>query len=147
MEVIRFWDKYGFVRKKFKVIPENKVVVGEAYQKGLFDELADICTEAELEVIPINIKFDGLDQNLDAAVTYAKAKCDPRDEWDKKVGIDIASAKLDLKEHLRKARKLERMLVVMNSAMRKIEDLCQKHQQKAKAIKKDLEDYYGGIYK
>ena len=147
MKIVTFKDKYGCTRKEYKVIPENLVVVGYALRKGIFDELVDVCTEKELDCMPWNIKFDGLDELHRPTFATAKAKCDPRDAWDEKTGIDITSAKLDLKEHERKARKLEKTLVVMNSAMRKMEDLCQKHKQKAKAIKNDLENYYGGTYK
>ena len=146
MKIVRFKEKPG---KVFKVIPENNVVIGEGRQNNLFKELSDVCTNKEIECIPYYIYFDGLEGKYfdEKKRNHTKAKCDPKDEWDEKIGIDIASAKLDLKEHLRKARKLEKTLVTMNSLMRKMEDICQKHQKKAKAIKKDLEDYYGGIYK
>lgn len=141
MKIVTMKNKFGHLRKSFKVIPEHNIVVGEGVQTSLFDELSNVCTETELDFMPVTIVFDG--ENIN----YAKTKCDPRDEWNEKTGIDVCSAKLDLKEHLRKARKLERALVLMNSVMRKMEDLCQKHKAKAKAIRKDLEDYYGGIYR
>lgn len=140
MKLVVMKDKAGFWRKMFKVIPEHNIVVGESRQTSLFDELANVCTRAELDCIPGSIVLDG------EGVNHAKTKCDPRDKWDDKTGLDVCSAKLDLKEHLRKAKKLDRLLVVMNAAMRKMEDSCQKHKSKAKAIRKDLEDYYGGIY-
>ena len=141
MKIVTMKNKFGHLRKSFKVIPENNIVVGKGAQTSLFDELSNVCTKTELDFMPVTIVFDGKNTN------YAKTKCDPRDEWNEKTGIDVCSAKLDLKEHLRKARKLERALVLMNSVMRKMEDLCQKHKTKAKAIRKDLEDYYGGIYR
>ena len=131
----------------FKVIPDAGVVVGEAQQSSIFDELNDVCTFSEMNCIPINICMDSDEIGFTYKYNKAKAKCDPRDKWSEKVGIDIVSAKLDMKEHLRKARKLERTLLTMNSALRKIEDILNKHLKKAKAIRKDLENYYGGIYK
>lgn len=141
-----FFNKRGYLSKRFKVIQENNIVVGEGVQTSVFDELSNYCTEAELDCMPCNIVFDAVGIDDTMKFNHAKTKCDPRDVWDEKTGIDVCSAKLDYKEHMRKVRKLERLLVIMNSAMRKIEDLCQKHQLKAKAIRKDLEDYYGGIY-
>ena len=148
MHIVKFKDKNGRTKKSFKVIPENNVVVGKSFQLSLLDELGDFCTKTEIDFLPSYIVFDGAEEyGSIRKMNYAKAKCDPRDEWNEKTGIDVCSAKLDLKEHLRKAKKLDKALVIMNSIMRKMEDLCQKHKQKAKAIRKDLEDYYGGIYK
>lgn len=130
--------------KSFKIIPENKIVVGQGEQKGFMEELSDVCTNKELLYMPVKFVDDDLhveDYN------YAKAKCDPKDTWNEKTGVDIVSAKLDMKEHLRKARRYEKALVTMNSLMRKMEDLLDKHLKKAKAIRKDLEEYYGGIYR
>lgn len=147
MKIVTMKNKFGHLRKSFKIIPEHNIVVGEGVQTSLFDELSNVCTETELDFMPVSIVFDGIASDGGENNNYAKTKCDPRDEWNEKTGIDVCSAKLDLKEHLRKARKLERALVLMNSVMRKMEDLCQKHKTKAKAIRKDLEDYYGGIYR
>lgn len=142
---IEYRDKNNSIRKIFKVIPKNRIVVGDGVQTSIEEELYDVCNSKEVSCIPAAF-LDG-PFFFDDEWNHAVAKCDPRDEWNEKTGIDVVSSKLDYKEHMRKARRLEKTLVVMNSLMRKMEDLCQKHQKKAAAIRKDLEDYYGGIYK
>ena len=122
------------------MIPENKIVVGEGLQTSVYDELNDICNQQEIACIPDKLFVDG------RGINQAKSKCDPRDKWNQKTGVDVVSAKLDYKEHMRKARKLEKTLVTMNSLMRKMENVVQTHYKKAKAIRHDLENYYGGIY-
>lgn len=127
--------------KNFKVIPENKIVVGEMLTNGLSDEFADICTENELDCVPEFIWGEGY---IDEINIKAIAKCDPKDAWNEKVGIDVASAKLDMKEHKRRVRKCERLLKVLNSLTKKTEEICYKHRAKATAIEEDLKNYYGG---
>lgn len=124
--------------KSFKIIPENKTTYGASFRKSLNDEVTSIMTDEELEVMPLYI----LEQDIFGCNT-AKATCDDKDEFNEEVGIGIVSAKLDMKNHLWMAKKYERALRDMNSAMRKLEDLCDKHLKKAKAIRKDLINYYG----
>ena len=124
--------------KSFKIIPENKTTYGASFRKSLNDEVTSIMTDEELEVMPLYI----LEQNIFGYNT-AKATCDDNDEFDEEIGIGVVSAKLDRKNHLWMAKNYERALRDMNSAMRKLEDLCGKHLKKAKAIENDLENYYG----
>ena len=130
--------------KRIKIFPENRVIIGEEPQTSLLEELFDICTKKELSYIPIKLFHDDLKPDK---YNRAKAKCDPNDEWNEKTGIDIVASKLRMKEHLRKARKTEKALVAMNSLMRKMEDILNKHLKQARIIRKDLEDYYGGVYR
>lgn len=130
--------------KRIKIFPENRVIIGEEPQTSLLDEFYDICTRKELSYVPVKLVHDDLAPDR---YNRAKAKCDPMDEWNESTGIDIVASKLRMKEHLRKARKIEKALVAMNSLMRKMEDILSKHLKQARIIRKDLEDYYGGVYR
>jgi hypothetical protein len=125
--------------KNFKVIPENKIVVGGMYTGGIWMEFVDTCTADEINCLPEFIINDSVVSKVNAI-----AKCDPKDTWNEKVGIDVASAKLDMKEHKRRVRKCERLLKVLNSLTKKTEEICYKHRAKATAIEDDLRKYYGG---
>ena len=126
--------------KSFKIIPENKTIYGTMNHRNMLDELTTVLTEEEADFLPSFIIFDtGL-----LTLSNAKAVCEDADDFNEKVGMDVAAAKLDMKEHLRVAKKYDRMLRIMNRMMRKIEDLCNKHLKKAKAIQKDMDRYYRG---
>ena len=129
--------------KTFKVIPENKVVIGEMIAPAIWSEFFDVCTDDEIDCLPEFILKDPMSNGVISTVK-AVAKCDPKDTWNEKVGIDVASAKLDMKEHKRKVRKCERLLKVLNSLTKKTEEICYKHRAKATAIEEDLRNYYGG---
>ena len=128
--------------KYFKIIPENGTVIGKAKKRSLNKETSAIFTDEEWEVLPYYVIFDS--KNDEDCYIYSKAICGKEDTFDKQKGMDIAAAKLDLKDHLRMARKYSRALRYMQSAMRKLEDLINKHLKKAYAIRNDLDKYYGG---
>lgn len=126
--------------KSFKVIEENRTTYGTAPRRKMMDELCSILTEDELDVLPGFIVYDFYSY-ID---NKAQATCDDKDEFNEKIGMDVVAAKLDMKDHLRMAKNYDRALRIMNAAMRKLEDMCNKHWKKAMAIRKDLEEYYGG---
>ena len=136
-------ETYNKIKNKFfKIIPENKTVIGEGLKYSIEKEVKANFTREELYILPYDLKLDELvdDDNY----VYSKAVCIEDDVFDKQKGIDIASEKLDLKNHLRMVRKYSRALRYMQSAMRKLEDLINKHLKKAYAIRNDLDKYYGG---
>ena len=125
--------------KFFKIIPENKTVYGKSIKKSTLNEVNSIMTDRELEVLPWYI-IDDVDKSF---YHTAQATCRDGDEFDEKIGMDVVAAKLDKKNHEWMARKYDHALQDMQSAMRKLEDLCNKHLKKARAIEKDLEEHYG----
>ena len=127
--------------KCFKIIPENGTVYATGSKDGIMDRERSTFTVEELCVLPYYILEDSYDDNNKIS---AKAVCDRLDTFDENVGIDIAGAKIDMKNHLRMARLCDRALRDMETVMRKLEMICNKHYRKAKAIQKDLEEYYGG---
>ncbi len=126
--------------KSFKVIEENRTTYGTSPRRKMMDELCSILTEDELDVLPSFIVYDFYSY-ID---NKAQATCDDKDEFNEKIGMDVVAAKLDMKDHMRMAKNYDRALRVMNAAMRKLEDMCNKHMKKARAIRRDLEEYYGG---
>lgn len=126
--------------KTFKIIPENKTIYGTSHRRSMLDELTTVLTDEEADFLPSFVVFECVMKKLNTA----KAVCREDDDFNEKIGMDIAAAKLDMKEHLRFARTYDRMLRIMNGTMRKIEDLCNKHMKKAKVIQKDMDRYYRG---
>lgn len=138
----KFMEKIKRVDGKFfKIIPENGTVIGKAKKRSINKESSAVFTDDEWEVLPYYIVLDNIDGN---EYIYSKAICSEGDVFDKQRGIDIAAAKLDMKDHLHMARKYSRALRYMQSAMRKLEDLINKHLKKAYAIHKDINNYYCG---
>ena len=125
-------------KKVFKIIPENKTTYGASFRKSLYNEVTSVMTDAELDVMPEYIINDSI-----FGYNMAQATCREGDEFDEKIGMDVVAAKLDKKNHEWMARNYDHALRDMQSAMRKLEDLCNKHLKKARAIEKDLEEHYG----
>ena len=125
-------------KKVFKIIPENKTTYGASFRKSLYNEVTSVMTDAELSVMPDYIINDSI-----FGYNIAQATCREGDEFDEKIGMDVVAAKLDKKNHEWMARNYDHALRDMQSAMRKLEDLCNKHLKKARAIEKDLENHYG----
>ena len=128
----------------FKIVDENRTVYGSMEKKPMRNEVNTIFTIEEMSVLPNFIIFDADGLEDDDLSIYAKATCDKKDVFDPERGMDIVAAKLHYKEHMRYARKYDRLLRIMHRVMRKVEDLCDKHYKKARAIKHDLDKYYGG---
>lgn len=125
-------------KKVFKIIPENKTTYGVSFRKSLYNEVTSVMTDAELDVMPEYILNDSI-----FGYNMAQATCREGDEFDEKIGMDVVAAKLDKKNHEWMAHNYDHALRDMQSAMRKLEDLCNKHLKKARAIEKDLEEHYG----
>lgn len=123
--------------KTFKIVPENKTVYGTGKKKDLSYEICSTFTKYEHEVLPSDLYI------VPTSNIYSKAVCSEGDHFDEKIGIDISSAKLDLKNHEYAARKYDWVIKTMISAIKKLEDLSERHKKKAKAIRNDLERYYG----
>ena len=133
--------------KIFKIIPEAKLVIGEAMGEcpaNIYKEFSETgITEEERYVIRAAwsvLGIDIFDQPL-----RANAYCDERDEFDEKIGVEVAASKVDLKKHRKMANKYSRLYFLLNKAASTVYKLFLKHCEKANAIEDDLENYYGRL--
>ena len=139
--------KLNIKNKRFVVVPEKKMVIGRMNTspvgfdgsscKPLHRELLRFaCDQIAWQSYEMSGNFDG--------EYKAIAKCDDRDEFNEKVGIDICEEKLEMKKHLRMARVFDRVhRLLVETGMVAYQE-CVKHVNKANAIKEDLERMYGG---
>ena len=135
--------------KKFKIIPETKKVIGTMPMKWIGKDVQGVnSTQRSIISMGMSVLFplnDWLPFGCDREDTVtATAVCDERDEFDENKGIDICSAKLELKNHLKLAKAYDRFNRVLIETSNVVSRLCIKHALKADAIKQDLEQYYGG---
>lgn len=133
--------------KIFKIIPEAKLVIGEAMGEcpaSIYKEFTETgITEEERYVIKAAwsvLGMDIFDQPL-----RANAYCDERDEFDEKIGVEVAASKVDLKKHRKMANKYSRLYFLLNKTASIVYKLFLKHCEKANAIESDLENYYGRL--
>ena len=127
--------------KEFKIIPEAKIVQGVMKEKWVNKDLRTGIKPISRFIIEI------LAGELDNGYgdVYATAYCDEHDEFDEKIGIDVCSAKLEMKNHLRLAKLYDRMHRALIEASMIVGGWCKMHTHKAKAIEKDLEEYHGRL--
>ena len=135
--------------KEYIINPEEKMVIGKMDKdprihlgdnykqshKMLMAYAHEIISHDEL----MRYFMDG--ENLEYKVI---AKCDERDEFDERTGVDICEEKLERKKHLHQARVLDRMHRLLVEAGVIAYNECVKHINKANAITEDLERMYGG---
>lgn len=138
--------KVNIKDKRFKVIPEAKLVSGKKVAKHIIDDLkygvkyseADLmATAATILDIPFIDDFDSVDY------ISANAYCDERDEWDEKRGIEVCASKLDMKNHYRLAKQYSRIYRFLMETVNTVYKLCKLHLDKANAIEEDLVRHYG----
>lgn len=133
--------------KIFKIIPEAKLVIGEAMGEcpaNIYKEFSETgITEEERYVIRAAWSILGMD--IFDHPLRANAYCDERDEFDEKIGVEVAASKVDLKKHRKMANKYSRLYFLLNKAASTVYKLFLKHCEKANAIETDLENYYGRL--
>lgn len=139
--------KVSLKRKKFTIIPEANRVVGKMVEKTPLDykdysELSDV-TAALIDAALIDNLMSWV---TNEGIIKATAVCDPKDEFDEKIGMDVCSAKLEMKNHKKIARSYIRASEQLREAADRAEDLFNKHFDKMWAIRQDLKEYYGGHY-
>ena len=132
--------------KFFKIIPEAKLVIGEAIGNpaSVFKEVSNVGISRDQE-LRIKSAIAVLDVDLFDQPLQANAYCDERDEFDENVGVEVAASKVDLKRHRKMANKYSRLYFLLNKAASTVYKLFLKHCEKARAIEEDLEDYYGRL--
>ena len=124
--------------RTFRVVPEARKVIGKKTTKtNPYVELMRIAKKTDDGLI-FNLLWDYF---CEKEVT-SEAVCDPRDEWDWTKGIDIANAKLDLKDHMWMAKCYSAAYRRLMTLAAKMFNLCKHHMMKAEAIRDDLERTY-----
>lgn len=134
------------MRKKFYVIPEAKRVVAKMPRKGAV-EYSDF---SQIDYIHQHVLTSSMDcddivgeQIYGGCGLKAVAVCDSRDEFDERTGREIASSKLELKNHMLQARAYDKAHRLLIETANMAADLCKKHFNKAEAIREDLQRMYG----
>lgn len=132
--------------KDFIVIPEAKMVKGEMatnyiyrdMQMGIKDEYRDIIASAAIGyggklrlIVPF---FDSI---------KATSRCDERDEYSEKIGVEVCSAKMDYKAHMKAARIYDRVYRRLMETSEIVRRLLERHLKKAQAIEDDMARTYG----
>lgn len=128
--------------KKLKIIPKAKLVDGKMDFKGISKDLKrgykpiykKIIDDAMYYLYPNWEYFDAI---------HANAYCDEKDTFSEKVGIEVCSAKLDMKNHLKLAKAYDRLHRILIETAVIVGSLCMEHTEKAKAIEDDLCTFHG----
>lgn len=139
--------------REFKVIPEAGIVQGEKEEnwirkdlrrgiKPVYKKLIEYAAFTIDRRHTTDTYFGGVDGN---PKTYATAYCDKNDEFDEKIGIEVCSAKLDLKNHRKLAKFYDRMHRILIETAVIVGKMCIEHDQKADAIESDLRKTYGRL--
>lgn len=136
--------------KKFKIIPEIKVVEGRMDEKHFDDDLKFGITPRIKELVYCAAKYyrtkpKKRNNKIEDPYITGYAYCDEYDEFDEKVGIDVCAAKMELKNHLKLAKKYRKASDDLVEASHVADDLAIKHETKAMAIESDLVRYYGRL--
>lgn len=147
--------KVNVRNKEFKVIPEARLVQGVMTEKGIENDLKAGIKDKYKELIK-NASYNYNGRNyitcgnifdlLKKKNITANAYCDEKDEFDEKVGIDVCSEKLELKNHLKLARLYGKIAKDLSDAAMIANGFCTKHEAKAMAIENDLIKMYGREY-
>ena len=133
MKKIKIKDKY------FKVISEANIVQGSMMEKCIGKDLRKGIKPLNRLIIAWLIDNFYYQENFVNATAY----CDDEDEFDEKTGIEVCSAKLELKNHMKTAKLYDRIHRVLIETANIVAKLCMFHVDKAKAIEDDLVREYG----
>ena len=144
--------KVNVRNKEFKVIPEARLVQGKMVEKNIDNDLKAGIKEKYKDLIRFassnyecNNVFDALLYDRIRTVV-ANAYCDEKDEFDEKIGIDVCSEKLELKNHMKLARLYHKIARDLSAAAMIANNFCTKHEAKAISIENDLVSHYGREY-
>lgn len=149
--------KVYYRNKLFKVIPENNSVECKASfkdfpgdLKGIKEIYDHIIKSAMVSLYPERYSYivDGNDNEIvgiAAIADFVKATshCDIKDTFDEHTGINVCSAKIEKKNHLKLAKMYDRLQCVLFETAFIAAKLCIKHAKKAEAIEEDLCKHYG----
>lgn len=133
--------------KKFKIIPEAKLIKGEMYEKGYEKDLRIGIKPIYKSIIAFAAVLDRfMRTNTDGAkLISAYAYCDEKDTWDEKRGIEVCSAKLELRNHRKLAKAYNRISRDLQEAALIAQSFCIRHEDKAQSIEDDLCRTFGRL--
>ena len=127
------------MKKKFIINSEKNIVIAEMIDipKSIVKETEE--KTSKMTSFLVNEIFQKLTMSKSSNPLYkAVAKCDNRDDFDEKIGIEIAATKSDLKYHIAMRKKYMRVLKVLRKACDEIESLAVYHQKKVRNIEDDI---------
>ena len=135
--------KVKIKNRNYKVIPEAGLVIGEMKKKSIIDETDDLNKlQKDILLSAIGVynwlPFDNDNDNI-----HANAYCDERDEFDEKIGIDVCTEKLYLKQHQQMLKQYEKAMKNLEYLADWIYGKAQMHVEKINSIKDDLVRMYG----
>lgn len=134
--------KVKIKNRDYKVIPEARLVMGEMDRKSIMEETDDL---SGLQTDILDIAMGGYRWRImdDNDTIHANAYCDERDEFDEKIGLDVCTEKLYLKQHKQMLKQYEVVMKRLEVLADWMYSKAQMHAEKIKAIEDDLERMYG----
>lgn len=126
--------------KYFMVFPDNGIVKGRVFKKPIGLDLDGCRKDAK------NMIYHAIySLKMDETPEYYKsiAKCDERDEFDEKKGIDLVGEKLDRKQHHKLAIKFRRLYLLFLECAAFCMARYEFHNEKVKKIDEDILKTYG----
>lgn len=140
--------------KNYIVSPEQKVVVATMDRKtgcpSVRGEVKAKCSRETSKVVNSTIlsKY-GLDINIANTAEELSfkgvAKCLEGDEFNERIGREIASSKVDMKYHTVMAKKYEMLMKLYSKAIEELKVLHGNHIEKMENIKSDMDRCYKGV--
>ena len=137
-----------FIKDKFfKVIPEANLVMGEMPEKWIGrDVRRGIKPIYKAIIVALAQRISDYDV-LDYPNICANAYCDKNDVFDEKIGIEVCSAKMEWKNHMKLAKLYDRMHRILIETAVIVGTWCAEHTKKAQSIEDDLVRTYGRMPK
>lgn len=129
--------------KEFKIIPENRTVMGKEPRKYITSELNEARDKDAILIECAEDMIYGWNRLYEPVV--ATAYCDPKDEFDEKVGLNVCEEKLDFKQHIQLAKRYSAIYRLLMETANYVYKKCETHLDKAKSINADLEKTYGRL--
>lgn len=127
--------------KEFKIIPENRTVMGKEPRKYITSELNEARDKDAVLIECAEDIIYGWNGWYEPIV--ATAYCDPKDEFDEKVGLNVCEEKLDFKQHIQLAKRYSAIYRLLMETANYVYKKCETHLEKAEAINRDLIKTYG----
>lgn len=140
--------KVKIKNKEFIVIPEAKMIKGKMVEKNYENDLKIGIKPIYKGIIRSAIILDFFSRKNNINKTEfveATAYCGGNDEWDEKRGIEVCSAKMELKNHIRLAKLYNRISRILQEAAVIAQTFCIKHDKKAEAIEDDMVRTFGRL--
>lgn len=127
--------------KSFKVFPDKGVVRGRVFCQSISSEINGCSKDIE-KIILHTIYLLGIDDDYPKYISCF-SKCDDRDEFDEKKGIDLVGEKLDRKKHHKAANRFRRLYLLFLECAAFCMAKYEFHDKKIKRINEDIVRTYG----